>query len=494
MIAPELALTKTFIDLLVSSDAYETSRMSSLLGSVLTDTDAAESAYVPAAFAAALRAVESDLPRLRAAAEAAVQLDLYEVLDVLIGGLRRVHDPRLLGVIATLMSNPALSKDEFDRHTRDLAAFRTALPSIDGLLQVRLKEADPTSTSEKLVAAQVWPGDSTVEALSRFAPVVYVSADGAPSGDYWRIVGALGVAGARVRRVPTYIEHLPHAAWATEHAPLVAWSGSALATWKRVTGFDYVRNVMVGSDLDSKLAIPRFLNNVRKVLPSGWILRPAGDTAAVTESLTFNVETLREGAFDQAEMLYLGAAGRSVLQGLSREVLVPKESDRHRWAFDQLITLRLVQGYKAHRKTKMADARRLYLGLHDIAVASESSEVAYDANGNLYVDQGDGFRTIDGGQEALGDVLRIDEAFKPFKLGGGLVPDLLQPSRRTQVDPRVQGGSPTLRDRRMSARAVYEVFDIRGEEVTRSAYPELNGAEIADAVAVGRAIENQRRR
>jgi uncharacterized protein (DUF433 family) len=491
VIAAELALTKTFLDLLVGRDVYEEPRVVADVAAVLMDTDEDEAPFIPAAFAAALRAVSSDLGRWRAAAEAAVQLDLFECVDDLVAGLERLADPHQIGNTALLIANPAVPAARREVLARRLMAFLSS-ETLQTQLEVRLGLVRPETAPEHVLDSQVWPGRHSAAELSRFAPVVYVAAEGAPPADYWRVLGALVEAGARVRRLQATVEDLPQPDWATEHAPLVCWSGKAIFQWKNLTRFDENRVVMAPASLESKLALPRLINDVQSNFPPGWALRPLRETqSAADESLAFSVETLREGGFDHLEMMYLGAAGRSVLQNLARDVLIPKDDDRQRWTFDQLVTLRLVQGFKVYRRTR-ADAKKVFERLHDIATANTTSAVAYDANGNVYIDEGDGFRTLDGNQEALGEVLKVDVAFRPFKLGGGLVPDLLHPSVRTRVDPRVLGGTPTVRGRRISARALNDVYALRGEDATRSAFPELEPAAIFDAVRVGREITKNR--
>lgn len=480
-------MTKAIIDVLVDTDVYETSRLLGPLGRILSSVRDEEAEVLPRAFASAIRAVESDLPRVRAAAEVAVQLDLHEAVDALLECLNRASDPRLTSAVATLLSSPAIPEDERARAIQKLSMYRRASEPVERLISVRLSDLAPETDAERLVQAQVWPGSAPVSLLSRLAPLAFVSEHDAPRADFWRTVGAIALSGARVRRVPQ-ATRLIFRNWAHQDAPLVAWSGTAIAAWKNATGYEHVRAVMVG-DLSNNLSLPRLVNQVQLAMPNGWVMRELTDSVSIPNEMTaFSVEALREGGFDNAEMQYLGAASRSVLASLAKDVIRPRDFDRHRWTFDQLVTLRLVQGFKVLRKGR-TDAKRLYERLNDLTLAASTSEVAYDASGELYVDTGDGYRTLEGNQAALADVLRVDAAFRPFRLGNGLVPDLLQPSPRTRVDPRILGGTPVVRDWRLSARAVWEVYSLRGEDAARSAYPELNGAEISDAVRVGNAIE-----
>lgn len=57
----------------------------------------------------------------------------------------------------------------------------------------------------------------------------------------------------------------------------------------------------------------------------------------------------------------------------------------------------------------------------------------------------------------------------------------------TAVDPIVLAGTPTIRSRRVPVRSLAETMT-RGMDTVRSAYPELNAAEIVDGVKVANAI------
>ncbi|HJQ07311.1 MAG TPA: hypothetical protein VJ872_17810 [Nocardioides sp.] len=491
MIGSELALAKTFLDLLVARDVYEAPDAVLDVAAVLVDVDDTEAPFVASAFATALRAVSSDVPRWRAAAEAAVQLDLYESVGTLLDGLPQLPDPHQLGTAAMLLANPAISDEEREQG-KSLLTGRTSTQTLRRFLEIRLGDARPESREEQMLDAQVWPGRHHVSELGRFAPVVYVAESGAPPAAMWRVIGALAQSGARVRRLGADVKRLPFQHWASEPSPLIYWSGTALMQWKSITRFDAPKAVLAAGEFDSALSLPRLVNEVRSKLPAGWAMKPAGRSESFEEQPSvFSVETLSEGGFDNLEMIYLGAAGRSVLQSMAKDFLTPREADRQRWTFDQLVTLRLVQGFKAFKRTRI-DAKRVYERLNDIALASASSAVAFDAAGELYINQGGGFRTLESDQEAMEEVLQVDVAFRPFKLGGGQVPDLLNPSARTLVDPRILGGTPVIRGRRLSARSINHVFTLRGAEATRSAFPELDSTSISDAVSVARQIDKNR--
>lgn len=248
----------------------------------------------------------------------------------------------------------------------------------------------------------------------------------------------------------------------------------------------------MADDLASPVAISRLIHQVERALPTGITLRGYREEVSQERTPAFHPDVLSYGAFDAPEIAYLGGASRSIIRTLAKnyDALRPTDADRQRWTFDQVVTVRLLQSFKARGANFKRDPQVLLSRLREVAARSEETQVAIDANGEIYIQNNGHFRTLRG-QEALATVLSVDDAFRPFALGNSQVPDLLRPGQRTSVDPRVIGGTPCVRDRRIAVRAIYDVHRVRGDSVVRSAFPELTAQELQDAIKVGATIEHQ---
>ncbi|WP_129183561.1 DUF433 domain-containing protein [Aeromicrobium fastidiosum] len=480
-------MTKAFMDLFVAEDIYESPDLTREFAALLIELDDVEAPFVPQALAYASQPLAVDINRWRALGELAVQFDIYEVAASLLAGFKRWQDPHQLATLATLTSNPNASL-ELRSHVSqmvDAGGFQDAMTRI---VRIRLKELEPASDLERTLDAQSWPGKYRPQTFSAVAPVVYLSDVDAPPDQYWKVAAALVDSGARIRRVSSDLSSLRDQAWASANFPVVVWGGSGRAHWRKLTGFENFPAVQVPPDLRQTLALARLVNDVAAAMPSG-VLLDSRRAASFSSTDVFSPELLGEGAFDSAEMIFLGGASRSILQRLAKEALQPAgDRAQHHWAFDQLITLRLIQVFKSRNKHFRGPAQDLTRRLHDIAAASEVTQVAIDVHGQMYTDKGDGFESLVSGQRALDGVLLVDEALKSFKIGGGIVvPDLLRPSPRTAVDPSVLAGTPTIRERRVSARSIAEI-NLHGIDVLRSAYPELDPTEIGEGLRLGNQI------
>jgi uncharacterized protein (DUF433 family) len=484
MITTQLALAKELLDIFVAGDVYDDpagveDSILSLLGSL--DIDEAEA--LPRAYEDALRSLESDLLRWRVAGDLAVRVDLFEVADSLAAAVSRIHDAHQAANLAALAVHPSL-----DPHGPAVTVLESLQlhESLVTLLGVRLGRDEAHDDIGRILDIQMWPGRYGVNDLRQVAPCIYVAEHGAPPDLSWRAVAALARAGARVRRIP---EHVRDAStpWASPDLPLVSWSGTAVVAWRKMTATHRGAVISAPTDLDGALPLVRFVGAVNRALPAGMALRRRQmDLSPATQA--FSPSSLTAGAFDVSEMSFLGAASRGVVQRLSHAGLHPVEADVYRWRFSQLVTVRILQAFKARGARYQRDLPSIVTALSDIAEASQTHRVGVDVNGGIYVDDGEGFRTLRGGQQALDSVLAIDDAFRPFELGGGIVPDLLRPGRTTTVHPLTAGGTPCVESRRVSARAIALVAANRGHDVLRSAYPELSPPELTDAVAVGNAI------
>lgn len=489
MLGVRLALIKTFIDAFAMSDAYD--RLDDIhvqFMSIIEELDDVEAAEMPAALADVLRAIESDLLRWRALGDLAVALDMFELLPALLNALERQPDVHQLANAASLSTNPAASPSQ-----RELVGLM--VDKFDGpvatkrMLKIRLGQVEPESDLERALDAQVWAG-KYARVLTPSRPTVYLIESDVSPQDVWRAAAVLSSAGARIKRFTLAQVSGDLAKWVAHYSPVVHWSGSGLARWRTATAAARTpAAVLVNGQLNTPLERARLVSRVRATLGSRQHLMPVRDQISDLPP-AFSPETLQAGAYDFPEMSFLGATTRHSLHRLASEGLTPTTADVQRWSFSQLVAVRIVQGFRASGMRYQRNAGDLVRKLEEVATASAMQRVGLGADGDVFIDPGDGFRNERTGQQAFNDVLAVDEVFRPFKLGDGAVPDLLRPSRFTTVHPLTLGGTPCVEDKRISARVLAAAgTDGRSSvHILRSAYPELNGPQLSDAMAVGARI------
>ena len=486
MIGPELALAKTIVDIFAMEDPWEESASVERMLRLISGLTEEQAFHFGPAYARALEVLAADLPRWREAVDVAARFDLYEIAETLSAQLIKAPDAHQLATLAYLVQNPAVPQDTLNQFT----AARSLIPltkSLARMVDIRLSpETDPVNDLERALAIQSWPGTRPMADLEQFAPTVYIAEQAATSFDVLRLSAALIESGARVRRIPENWNRHVRSSWISDAWPFVEWSGAPSARLRSELPNFHPTPVVVTGSLSSSLGIARLLSRIDSRLPLGARLRRS-DTISGVALKAFTPETLRLGAFDAAEMAYLGAATRSVIQRVAKQALPPREADVHRWAFDQLVALRVFQAFKATGRSFKESPKVIQQRLAEVSAASEEHRVGLDSAGVFYIEENGVFQSTHG-QAAIGDVLTMDDAFRPITIGGGSFPDLLNPSRFTSVHPAVLCGTPAVSEHRVSARAIAEMYQTQGENVVRSAYPELSPFEVQDARTVGSGI------
>jgi hypothetical protein len=195
------------------------------------------------------------------------------------------------------------------------------------------------------------------------------------------------------------------------------------------------------------------------------------------------------GAFDIRDMAFLGGGRLAGIYRLAQqERLAPRYVQaKHRtplWSFAQLVAYRTWRYFSA-----MSGARRFPVSLvSDLEALAESvsvAEVGVTASGTLFRREGEVWFDSRTGQEPIQEVLAMDRVFRPFPLGGGHVPDLVEPSTFTMTDPAVGGGTPALRESRISGRALAAIDRKQGRLAVFHAYPDVDEGQLEDGIAVG---------
>jgi uncharacterized protein (DUF433 family) len=484
VVATRLAVAKSVLDVIATANTFDgpSYRAGALELASALQGDEAET--FPLGFADAVGVLASDLLRLRAAADVAVELDLYEAVSAFVDALEKQRDPHLLGQVLTLSRHPGVPPGvsaRVDRLVEEVSG-----PQADAFRLRSDPSASPLSELDRVLQAQVWAGLATRYGLEqRVAPHTYLDSRPDDLDDYWVVASRLVQAGLRLHRLPDLYRQPVSPLWLNARYPLVGWSADAVSRLRALDPQVSARQFVLAA-ADTGLGWSRTLAGVQARLPEGLHLRSGPEPEEW--SAPFSAETLRHGAFDAVEMTYLGGASRYLLRQAVRNGLDPVDSDVQRWRFGQLVALRVTNAFRLRRRTA-ADVKVMLSRVEQLAEASTSSRVAVDANGRVYIDDGSGgFDELLHGQSALPAVLEIDEVFQPIQLGDGRIPDLLRPAPTLVVHPERLGGSPTVDGRRISARAIASLEGARGIDVVRSAYPELTTTEVNDGLRVGREL------
>jgi uncharacterized protein (DUF433 family) len=489
MTTTRIAMSHALLDIFASSDDFDGPYLGGRLGSLVQRLNVAEARELPHAYSEVLTLLRSDLLRSRAAADIAVELDMFEVVPALIGCVREFPDVRLSTALATLVGNPAVTPDQREEAGRVIGSGHH-IASTTQALRIRLDpRIEPTTDLERVLRAQAWPATARETTMAQLASVVFVTIGSGHEAAHWRLVFALYANQVRVKRVAASARSDSLEAWYRADAPLVVWSGVDVAALREF-GLQPRSVVTVTGDAGTALGLQRTVSLIERALPRHRRLprfpQSVGQGAVLTPG------TVKLGAFDLGEMSFLGAASRSVVSKSAKGALIPRELDVHRWNFGQLIALRIVQAFKAKRLRLLPDAGAVLAQIGRLAEAAETSRVAIDAAGQVFVFESGDWRSLSNGQIASEELLSVDEAFEPLEIGNGRYPSLLTPTQSLVVHPETLGGTPTLVGRRLAAKAIATVHRERGPNVVRSAFPELSPAEIAQAVSVGSQILTSR--
>ena len=161
------------------------------------------------------------------------------------------------------------------------------------------------------------------------------------------------------------------------------------------------------------------------------------------------------------------------------------------WAFGDLVAVRTWRYLKTQSKRRVNSD--VIPALARFAGDPQAVRVGATSDGHVLVDRGEGWVDIRAGEQLLDiPITDLDDAFRPFSLGGRQAPDLLHASENTRLHPGVLHGAPHLKDHRITARALATLDDRGGDQAIMAAYPELEGVSITDTVSVGHQLVGAR--
>ena len=475
---PSPGLFATVLHAFRSADPRERT-VNSALADIVSSLTSDEAEQLPAAIGGVLALLRGDVDRLRFAADALVRFDMFTAADSLVDLAVAVGDRDLLLSAAALCGNPGVNASLRQRLSDTVSG--------DPAARLRLYESSvPRSGEEALVYEQRWPGARSGDRPFRLAPVVVLDA-----GMAAKTVLDLGLrlveAGAVVRRLGNTAA-MPN--WFGPQTVVVCRPPTRSRILSTQPKFPE-RRIIVDPDLKDGRDYARLLRRIDSALPSRSDLRLV-TLEAEPSTLLWDPDVYTLGVYETREAAFLTAAPTSSLYDLAkRGLLRPRCAGVKVWAFSDLVAVRTWCYLKAQSKKQVRSA--IVPALAQFAGDPQAVRVGATSGGNVLVDRGDGWVDIQTGEQLLDfPITDLDDAFRPFSLGGRQAPHLLHASENTRLHPAVLHGVPHLKNHRITARALAELDDRGGEQAIVAAYPELEGVQISDTVSVGHQLVGAR--
>lgn len=439
---------------------------------------AAEAESLPEAISGVLPLLRGDLDRLRLAAEIAARLDLFEVADTVFVLAAALDDPQLILNAADLSANPAAS-----------ASFRQRI--LDGTaedrpIRIRLDAATvPRGVDEERLYDLCWPGNRTDPPRHPLPPVVVL--DTSLRADLLlKHAVQLDRAGATVRRLDPAAE-VPF--WFGPETALVCASSTRSRVRSRYPQFPEAQIIVpTGDELPADHAgEAQMLRRLNDVLSGALRTHARDDTQALPIDL-WAPDVFRAGVYSTREAAFLAGTKASVLGYLrGRELLHPSGSAVLRWRFSDVVAVRTWAYLKASTPSRVSS--RVVSSVAAFEGSRDVVKLGVTADGSVMVDRGKGFEDVLTGQMALDlPVTDVDEAFRPFDIGGGRAPALPHASPNSVVNPIILNGTPHLIGKRIAAKDLAHLDRAGGNKAIIAAYPELDGTPFDDVVEIGRRL------
>ena len=431
-----------------------------------------EAERLPDAIGGVLPLLRSDPERMRFAAEIAARMDFFETAGVISELALAIPDRQMLLAAASLCGNPAVEPQVRARvadEVRDDPAGRIRLDPT----------AVPATADEERLYWQRWPGARADHERFALAPVVVLDR-GLQADRALRFAVRLIKAGATVRRLEPESE-VP--LWFGPQTVLACRPPTRLGVRDSYPGFSLDQILVVDIPADDR-GVDKLLHKINAALPGQRKLRLAAFGSELPIRL-WEPEVFAAGAYQTKEAAFLtGVPSWSFNSMRRRGLLVPRRSGVFLWTFRDLVAVRTWAYLKSVSPRTVSST--VVPALAGFVGDSEAVKLGVTSQGKVLVDRGDGWEDVESGQTYLDlPITDVDEAFRPFDYGNEKAPDFLQASENTRLHPSVLHGTPHLEGRRISAKALAELYQRGGHEAILAAYPELRGRAFDDTVSVG---------
>jgi hypothetical protein len=460
-----------------SADPYETSAPDAL-ASFAFELKSAEAAVFPGALAGVLPLLHGDLDRTRFAVELASLLDLWEIAGEVAEIAVSRRDPDLILAASSLCGTAGLNGARADR----LLGALSGAPELRRAAEIRLRpEAQPQTADEHLLFLQRWPGFRTRGDQSPAAPVVVLDS-ALDAAEMLTLAIELLRAGASVRRLPP--TNPPN--WFGPDTVLVCAARTRTRVLSAYPGFQE-SHLFTAPQLGSDQGVAVLLRRINAVLPSQRRLR-LGELRTELATSVWDPDVYGLGVYETREASFLTAAPTSAMYRLAKQgLLEPRCFGVYMWAFRDLVALRTWHYLKSQ------SAKRISSGIIPLLArfSGDTKVVRLGAtsDGHVLADRGSGWEDIVSGAQVMDlPVEDVDDAFRPFSLGGRRAPDLLAASQHTRLHPAILHGAPYRRGYRITAASLASLEKRNGYAAITAAYPQLEGVDVSDTVEVGRQL------
>ncbi|WP_419842995.1 hypothetical protein [Candidatus Poriferisodalis sp.] len=455
--------------------------MSRLAGNLTSQ----EAESLPNAIAGILPLLRSDLERLRFASELAVVFDLFELAHNVVELAVETHDRQLLFHAADLAANPAVDSSVRQR----IVDFSLTMSEQQRAIQIRVDpSAVPVTSDEQRLQYLSWPG-SRVEKTGFALPPVVVVDSGLRADLVFRMSVALIEAGATVRRLESRTQ-IP--TWFGSETGLVCSEETRRRVREKFPEFPESQIIVPdGGDLpdrprDQMRLIQRLQNALvgvfREPIRSIDVDFGIGESLWKPEVFTAGIYTTREAAF------LAGAKSDWLYRQRKRNLLKSLDVDGPRWNFRDVVAVRVWQYFNSQSPKSVSP--KIIGTIVDFTGAKDAVRLGVTADGKILVDSGTGFEDLSSGQRVFEDISiqDVDDTFRPFVVGDGRVPDLINATANSTLHPNCLHGTPHLTGYRIAAKDLASIHLASSTEGVLQAYPELQGVDYDDVVGVGRQL------
>ena len=473
MSTPSPGLFAAVLHMLRSSDPRERAAADSL-GTLVGNLTSDEALSLPEALTGVIPLLRADRDRIRFAAELVSLLDLWEAGPALVELALAVGDTQMMMAAANLCGSRADTVEASERLINALGES----PELARAAEIRVRsDVQPSTDLETGLFLQRWPGFRSAESR-HLAPVVVIDPELDPARSIALAVELLR-AGATVRRLPG--DHL---------SPLFGPQTVVVCTAPtRTRILSYSprfpeAQIVVEPPIETDGELASLLRQINNALPRGVKLRMERlRTELATSVLDPDVFAL--GVYETREASYLTTAPPSSIYRLAKKgLLEPRSIGVQVYSFRDLVAVRTWRFLNAQSGKRISSeiVPKLAKFPGDAAAVS----LGATSDGHVLVNKGYGWEDVVTGALVMDlPVQNVDEAFRPFSVGGYAAPDLLQASQNTRLHPAILHGSPFRAGHRVTARALASLDRRGGHGAIRSAYPELEGENLADTIRIG---------
>ena len=323
--------------------------------------------------------------------------------------------------------------------------------------------------------------------MHQLAPVVILDRT-LDSAAMLRLTARLDIAGASVRRLAP---ESPIPDWFGPQTVAVCHPTTRQRILSRYPDFPEAR-ILWSHSVERERDQVALMRHINSQLPAACRLRldALGPELATSP---WDPEVYVLGVYETREAAFLSAASTDLFYRLARqELLRPRRREPVAvWGFSDLVAVRTLCYLRSRTRRRVSS--RVVSALAEFAGDATATRIGVTEEGHVLADSGDGWVDIQTEQRVLDlPVVDVDEAFRPFQIGGRHTPDLLCASDNTRLNPAVLHGTPYLRDHRITARALAELDRRNGLQAIHTAYPELRDAHVEDTVAIGRQLIDAR--